>query len=95
MTKFLVTGATGNVGRQVVAQLLPGDVRALTRNPATANLPVGVDLKQGGVEDIETAMEGVDAVFLMWPFHSGDPAAAVVDAIKRRHAGSSSCRPVR
>ena len=83
MTKFLVTGATGNVGRQVVARLLPGDVRALTRNPATANLPADVDVRQGGIEDIETALDDVDAVFLMWPFHSGDPAATVVDAIKR------------
>jgi uncharacterized protein YbjT (DUF2867 family) len=83
MTKFLVTGATGNVGRQVVAQLLPGDVRALTRHPATANLPAEVDVRQGGIEDIETALDGVDAAFLMWPFHSGDPAAAVVDAITR------------
>jgi uncharacterized protein YbjT (DUF2867 family) len=83
MTKFLVTGATGNVGRQLVAQLLPGDVRALTRDPATADLPAGVDVRQGGIEDIETALDDVDAVFLMWPFHSGDPAAAVVDAIKR------------
>ncbi|GAB3877598.1 NAD(P)H-binding protein [Kibdelosporangium lantanae] len=82
MTKFLVTGATGNVGRQVVAQLLPNDVRALTRNPATADLP-GVDVRQGGIEDIETALAGVDAVFLMWPFHSTDPATAVVDAIGR------------
>lgn len=82
MTKFLVTGATGNVGRQVVAQLLPGDVRALTRNPDTANPPIGVDVRQGGIEDIETALDDVDAVFLMWPFHSGDPATAVVDAIK-------------
>ncbi|WP_065963539.1 NmrA family NAD(P)-binding protein [Streptomyces sparsogenes] len=41
-TTILVTGATGNVGRQVVSQLLaghPGRVRALTCDPATAALP--------------------------------------------------------
>ena len=37
----LVTGATGNVGRQVVSQLLRrgARVRALTRNPGAARLP--------------------------------------------------------
>jgi uncharacterized protein YbjT (DUF2867 family) len=83
MPKFLVTGATGNVGRQVVAQLPATDVRALTRNPATAGLPAGVEVRQGGVEDIGTALDGIDAVFLMWPLHDTSPATAIVEAIKR------------
>jgi uncharacterized protein YbjT (DUF2867 family) len=83
MTKFLVTGATGNVGRQVVSQLLPGDVRALTRDPETAGLSDEVDVRRGGISDIGTALDGVDAVFLMWPLHTAEPAAEVVDAIKR------------
>jgi uncharacterized protein YbjT (DUF2867 family) len=39
---ILVTGATGNVGRELVAQLRAAGrtVRALTRNPQSANLPV-------------------------------------------------------
>ncbi|MFC3456110.1 NmrA family NAD(P)-binding protein [Amycolatopsis speibonae] len=45
----LVTGATGNTGRHVVAELVRrGErVRALTRNPAGARLPAGVELVAG------------------------------------------------
>ena len=45
--KILVTGATGNVGRLVVDELLAlgaTDVRALTNNPAKAALPAGVEV---------------------------------------------------
>ncbi|MGV4927634.1 NAD(P)H-binding protein (plasmid) [Streptomyces sp. BHT-5-2] len=85
---ILVTGATGNVGRQVVSQLTATTckVRALTRDPAGAGLPDDVEVRQGDLADtttLEAALEGVDAVFLMWPFHNADPAATVVDAIKR------------
>ncbi|MFJ9855587.1 NAD(P)H-binding protein [Streptomyces sp. NPDC101150] len=88
-TTILVTGATGNVGRQVVSQLIAAHsckVRALTRNPATAGLPDDVDIWQGDLGDpeaLEAALEGVNAVFLMWPFHNADPAVTVVDVIKR------------
>jgi uncharacterized protein YbjT (DUF2867 family) len=42
----LVTGATGTVGRHVVHRLLETGqkVRALTRNPAAADLPEGVEV---------------------------------------------------
>lgn len=45
-SKILVTGATGNVGRQVVSQL-PGTgaaIRALARDPDSAGLPDGVEV---------------------------------------------------
>ncbi|MFG2864405.1 SDR family oxidoreductase [Streptomyces sioyaensis] len=89
--RTLVTGATGKVGRQVVSQLLAagtGEVRALTRTPGTARLPDGVEVRRGGLSTpaaLEEALRGVSAVFLLWPFHSAGPAAAVVEAI-RRHA---------
>ena len=43
MSTTLVIGATGKVGREVVAQLLANgeEVRAATRNPAAAKLPRG------------------------------------------------------
>jgi uncharacterized protein YbjT (DUF2867 family) len=42
---ILVTGATGKVGRHLVADLLAAgaEVRALTRDPAAADLPAGAD----------------------------------------------------
>lgn len=40
-SKIVVTGATGNVGGRIVAQLVDegADVRGLTRNPDTGDLP--------------------------------------------------------
>ncbi|WP_412074801.1 NmrA family NAD(P)-binding protein [Streptomyces xanthophaeus] len=59
----LVTGATGNTGRHVVAELVRrGEhVRALTRDPAAAagRFPAGVELAAG----THTAPEGLDAAF--------------------------------
>jgi NAD(P)-dependent dehydrogenase (short-subunit alcohol dehydrogenase family) len=48
---ILVTGATGTVGRQVVTQLREQDVpvRAVTRDPASARLPAGVEVVRGEV----------------------------------------------
>jgi uncharacterized protein YbjT (DUF2867 family) len=67
--KILVTGATGFVGRQVVNQLIQAgaQVRALTRNPATANLPLNVEVVQGDLTELATlipALQGVDRVYL-------------------------------
>ena len=65
---ILVTGSTGTVGRQVVAQLVAAGekVRAMTRNPAKANFDGQVEVIQGdfGVpETLKGAVQGVDAVF--------------------------------
>ncbi|WP_275311685.1 NAD(P)H-binding protein [Streptomyces yunnanensis] len=87
--RILVTGATGNVGRRVTAGLVAAgayEVRALTRCPETAALPPVVEVRRGDLSDaagLTAASEGVDAVFLMWPFHSAEPADAVVAAIGR------------
>jgi uncharacterized protein YbjT (DUF2867 family) len=67
---ILITGATGNVGRPLVSQLLSAghSVRALTRDPSRADLPTGVDVVAGNLDDTEslrTAFEGVDAVHLI------------------------------
>ncbi|MFC5826962.1 SDR family oxidoreductase [Nonomuraea insulae] len=82
---ILVTGATGNVGRQVVHQLteVGHPVRALTRNPATAGLPEAAQVVKGDLESIGQCLEGVESVFLIWPFHTADAAPAVVAAIAR------------
>ena len=67
---ILVTGATGNVGRHVVEQLVQrgAAVRALVRTPAKANLPEGVDVVQGELLDVDAlraAMSGVSTLFLL------------------------------
>ncbi|MET9852568.1 NAD(P)H-binding protein [Streptomyces sp. NPDC006450] len=81
---ILVTGATGKVGGAVVAQLhaagLP--VRALVRGES--DLPEGVRAVRGDLGDpasLGAALEGVDAVFLVWPFLSAEGASDVIDAI--------------
>lgn len=66
---ILITGATGTVGSEVVAALLPsqaGHLRVLTRNPG-AVFPDGTqkvvaDLGDG---DLAPALDGVHAVFLL------------------------------
>ncbi len=67
---ILVTGATGTVGRHVVAHLLDAgqNVRALTRNPEKANLPAEVEVVQGDLTDVASftrAVEGVTAVHMI------------------------------
>jgi uncharacterized protein YbjT (DUF2867 family) len=66
---ILVTGATGKVGRHLVAGLLAegAPVRALTRRPASAGLPAGADVAlfdPGRPETIEAALSGTETIFL-------------------------------
>ncbi|MEV4186580.1 NAD(P)H-binding protein [Streptosporangium canum] len=85
---ILVTGATGNVGRQVVSQLRDAGaaVRALVRDPSSAGLPEEVDVVRGDLsapDTLEAALDGVESVFLVWPFFTADGAPAVLDAVGR------------
>jgi len=66
---ILVTAATGNVGQPLIASLLAdgAQVRALTRDPAAANLPPEVDVTGGDYaapEVFAAAAHGADAVFV-------------------------------
>jgi uncharacterized protein YbjT (DUF2867 family) len=84
MSRTLVIGATGNVGRQVVLQLAATDqqVRAMTRNPDAARLPPQVEAARGDLtcpESLDTCLNGIDTVFLVWTA----PSAAVVPALER------------
>ncbi|MEV6175005.1 NAD(P)H-binding protein [Streptomyces sp. NPDC051954] len=80
----LVTGATGSVGRHVVERLVTAGVpvRALTRNPATAGLPAGVDVREGDLTSPDTlraALHGVERLYL---FPVPETAREVVAAAK-------------
>jgi uncharacterized protein YbjT (DUF2867 family) len=66
---ILVTGATGKVGRHLVAGLLAegAPVRALTRNPEAAGLPADAEVARGDPgqpETIAAALAGAKAVFV-------------------------------
>ncbi|MEU2268950.1 NAD(P)H-binding protein [Streptomyces olindensis] len=68
--KILVTGATGTVGRQVVAELLARghEVRALTRDAAKAAFPAGVEIAEGDLtapDGLAPALEGITGLHLI------------------------------
>ena len=70
---FLVTGATGNAGAEVVAALAKAGepVRALVRRPDAA-LPDGAEAVTGDLNDpasLGDALEGVDGIFLLPGYH--------------------------
>ncbi|GAA1222024.1 NAD(P)H-binding protein [Prauserella alba] len=85
----LVTGATGQVGRHVVAGLLDAGVavRALTRDPDTAGLPGSVDVVAGSQLDpagLARQLDGVSAVLFMLPDFDLDTLTASVRVIGER-----------
>jgi uncharacterized protein YbjT (DUF2867 family) len=91
--KILVTGATGNVGRMVVDELLTlgaDDVRALTVSPKRAALPSGVEAVRGYLGKVETlapALAGVDVMYLA-------PLVETVHEVCRLAAGAGVRRIV-
>lgn len=89
---ILVTGATGNVGSQVVQQLIAAGI---TPRVAVRSLKKADALKQAGAEPVEMdldkpetvqpAFEGIDKVFLVSPFvpNMVQLAAILVEAAKK------------
>lgn len=78
----LVIGATGNIGRRAVAALLrQGEqVRALTRRPDAAGLPVQAHVVGGDLDDrasVVDALRGVQGVFAV----TAGPAKPVHDEL--------------
>ena len=67
--RVLVTGASGSVGRAVLAALRDAGVpvRALSRNPATVDAwrSEGVDAATGALDDLAGALEGCERMFLL------------------------------
>src|SRR5215510_5080726 len=84
MKRILVIGATGAVGRQVIDQLIGANVsvRALARNPDSANLPSQVEIVSGDLtipDTLDRPLDDVDAAFLVWTA----PATAFAPALAR------------
>jgi uncharacterized protein YbjT (DUF2867 family) len=89
---ILVTGATGNIGRQVVEQLVQrgADVRALVRDPSKADFPKGVAVVQGDLLDVDslrTAFEGVSTLFLLNGVVADEFTQALITLNVARQAG--------
>ncbi|MER8399903.1 NmrA/HSCARG family protein [Mesorhizobium sp. M0306] len=89
---ILVTGATGNVGRNVVEQLVKrgANVRALVRDPSKANFPAGVDVVQGDLLDVDSlrrAFSGISTLFLLNAVVADEFTQALVALAAAREAG--------
>ncbi|MFB8000669.1 NAD(P)H-binding protein [Nocardia sp. NPDC056000] len=81
MSMIVVTGATGNVGADLVAALADGEepVRALVRDPKRAELPAGIESRAADLTapgSLAAAFEGARALFLL----PGYPGVAQVAA---------------
>ncbi|WP_433354677.1 NAD(P)H-binding protein [Microtetraspora malaysiensis] len=80
-SSILVTGAAGNLGREIVSRLHACGVRVrgLDRHPVDAR--PGVESVVGDVTDadvLRASLVGVDAVLLMWPLLDSAPARAIL-----------------
>jgi len=86
--RILVTGATGQIGHEVVSQLTAAGVpvRAITRNPRSVTFPGSVEVVGGDLsapETLDGALDDVTAVFLVWTLPLA-PAAPAIDRIASR-----------
>jgi uncharacterized protein YbjT (DUF2867 family) len=90
---IVVTGGTGRVGRQVVAQLAERGraVRVVSRNPGPP--PAGAEAGRADLADpatLEPHLRDAEALFLLWPFTSAELTADLaprVAKIAARYAG--------
>ena len=89
---ILVTGATGNVGSNVVDQLVKrgANVRALVRDPARAKFPGGVEVVKGDLLDVDAlrnAFSGVSSLFLLNAVVADEFTQALIALNLAREAG--------
>ncbi|KAB1128408.1 NAD(P)H-binding protein [Micromonospora sp. AMSO12t] len=91
----LVTGGTGRVGGQVVARLVEAEgvrVRVLSRDPARASAALGPQVEVVGgdltvPDGLSAALDGVDALFLVFPSVTADHAAGRLVATLAERVG--------
>ncbi|MEO3972483.1 NAD(P)H-binding protein [Streptomyces sp. CAU 1734] len=94
----LVTGATGTVGRQIVRELLDRgeSVRALTRDPAKADFPAGVEVVRGDLTEPDTLAAALDGVTGLHLITFGGPYFAPLETGPRilELAGAAGARRI-
>ncbi len=83
---IVVTGGTGRVGQQVVAQLRERNlkVRVVSRRPGQPE--AGVQTAAADLADpasLEAALRGADALFLLWPFTSAELTATLAPQVAK------------
>ncbi|MFF5211680.1 NAD(P)H-binding protein [Streptosporangium sp. NPDC000396] len=92
---LLITGATGNVGTELIAHLAARDipVRAMTRNPAKASFPSTVEVVAGDFDQpdsLTAALDGIEKVFVLPPGYGPEgPVQERALAAAARQAGVS------
>lgn len=96
---ILVTGATGNIGGELVKQLVDAgqQVRALVRHENPIGLPEGVELALGDLNKPETvagALKGVRGVFLLGGYQDMPKALAEMRQAGVQHVVLQSSRSV-
>lgn len=89
---ILVTGATGRVGRYLVPQLVErgAGVRVLTRDPAKADFPGGVEVVKGDLLNIDSlrgAFSGISTLFLLNAVTGDEFTQAIITLNIAREAG--------
>jgi uncharacterized protein YbjT (DUF2867 family) len=89
---ILVSGSTGTIGTQVLAQLHGRgvEVRALTRSPGQALLPSDVMPVRGDLADVDSvraALKGVSTLFLLVPNVADELTQAMLALTVAREAG--------
>jgi len=83
---IVVTGGTGRVGQQVVAQLRERNlkVRVVSRRPGQPQ--AGLETAAADLADpasLEPALRGADALFLLWPFTSAERTATLAPQVAK------------
>jgi uncharacterized protein YbjT (DUF2867 family) len=89
---ILITGATGRIGRHLVQTLAAkgAALRVLTRDPAKAQMPTGVEIAQGDLLNLSAlrkAFEGVRTLFLLNAVTGDEYAQALITLNLAREAG--------
>lgn len=88
----LVIGGTGTVGSAVVRELVArgAGVRVLTRNPAAARLPAGVEAVRGDLLDpatVRSVFDGHDGVFMLNPVSTTETHEGLMGVLGAAAAG--------